>query len=53
MKHLCYIKNSITEEVYDTRDKVLRLESTENLEFYISKELNGADWSTEPDYDLS
>jgi hypothetical protein len=53
MKHICYIKNSVTEEIYDTRDKVLKLESIENLEFCVSKELNDIDWSTKPNYDLS
>jgi hypothetical protein len=52
MNHLAYVKNDATGEIFDTKAKVLKLQSHENLSFYVSPELNAADWQKEPSLSL-
>lgn len=52
MNHLAFIKNEITGEVYDTKAKILKLHSSDNLSFVVSPDLDNANWETEPPYPL-
>jgi hypothetical protein len=46
--HMLYLKNDTTNEIFDTKAKIIRLETSDNLSFHISSNFDKADWSIEP-----
>jgi hypothetical protein len=47
-----YLKNDITNEIFDTKAKIIKLETADNLSFHVSPNLDNADWSKELDCSL-
>jgi len=45
---MMYLKNDITNEIFDTKAKIIKLETADNLSFHVSPNLDNADWSIEP-----
>ena len=49
---ILYLKNDLTNEIFDTKAKIIKLETADNLSFHVSPNLDKSDWSIEPSCSL-